>query len=139
MKKELVFKIMHNNYTEDKHYFQKDKKKPININEVDTEKIVLSNKTPYGEQRANKYYIAYLNGGLGPFHIIIKDIKWYTNHMNVLANDDELLKNIEIWNKIEALLNRKFNKKRFYSKPVYNEHRKMKISSFNENFMALKN
>ena len=38
IRKELVFKIKHNNYTEDKYYFQKDKKKPININEVDIEK-----------------------------------------------------------------------------------------------------
>ena len=33
MRKELLFKIMHNNYTEDKYYFQKDKKQ-IDINKV---------------------------------------------------------------------------------------------------------
>ena len=49
---------MHNNYSEDKYYLQNDKKKQININELDTEKIVLSNKTPYGEQGASMYYIA---------------------------------------------------------------------------------
>ena len=38
MRKKLVFKIKNNNYTEDKYYFQKDKKKPIHINEVDTKK-----------------------------------------------------------------------------------------------------
>ena len=54
MRKEFVFKTKHNNYTEDKYYFQKHKKKPININEVDTNKMVLSNKTPYGEQGGNK-------------------------------------------------------------------------------------
>ena len=48
MRKELVLKIKNNYYTKDKYYFQKDKS-PININEVDTEKIVLSNKTPYGK------------------------------------------------------------------------------------------
>ena len=96
MRKELLFNNGYNDYTEDKYYFQKDKKKPININEVDTDKIVLSNKVPYGEQGANKYYIAYLNGGLTPLHIIIKDIKLYTNYMSVLANDNELLKYIEI-------------------------------------------
>ena len=37
--------------------------------------------------------------------------------MNVVANDNELLKYIETWNKIEAL----FNKKGFHSKPVYNK------------------
>ena len=62
---------------------------------------MLSNKTSYGEQGANKYYIAYLSDGL---HIIIKNIKFHTDHMNVLPNDNELLKYIEIWNKIKALL-----------------------------------
>ena len=47
MKNELAFKIKHNNYTEEMYYFQKDKKKPITINEVSTEKTVLFNKTPY--------------------------------------------------------------------------------------------
>ena len=95
MKKELVFKIKNNNYTKDKYYFQKDKK-PININEINIDKMVLSNKTQYGEYGANKYYITYINGGLRPLHLIIKDIKLYTNHMNTLANDNELLKYIEV-------------------------------------------
>ena len=60
--------------------------------------------------------------------------------MNVLANDNELLKYIEIWHKSEAsfnevALNKTFNKKRFHSKPVCNnEYIKTKISSYNENF-----
>ena len=77
------------------------------------DKIVLSNKTPYGEQGANKYYIAYFNGGLRPLHIIIKDIKLYTNHMNILVDDNELLKYIKIWNKIEVLLNKNLIKRDF--------------------------
>ena len=89
----MAFNNGYNDYTKDKYYFQKDKK-TIYINEVDTKKIVLSNKTPHGEYSADKLYIAYLSGGLRPLHIIIKDIKLCTNHMNVLAN--ELLKYIEI-------------------------------------------
>ena len=53
----------------------------MNINEVDTEKIVLSNKTPHGKQDANKHYIAYLSGAFIPLYIIIKDIKLYINRM----------------------------------------------------------
>ena len=105
MRKELIFNNRHNNYSIDKYYFQKDKK-PININEVDTKKIVQSNKAPYGEEGANKYYIGYLSGGFRPLCIIIKDIKLYTGHMNVLANNNELLKYIEIRNKIESSLNK---------------------------------
>ena len=105
MRKELVFNNGYNNYTEDKYCFQKDKK-PININEVDTKKIVLSNKTPYDEEGANKYYIGYVGStSFRSLHIIIKNIKLYTDDMNVLANNNELLKYIEIRNKIETLLN----------------------------------
>ena len=77
----MVFNNGYNDYTKDKYYFQKDKN-PININEVDTLKIVLSSKIPYGKHSANKYYIAYFSGGFKPLHIIIKDIKLYTNRMN---------------------------------------------------------
>ena len=100
---------------------------------------MLSNKTPHGEYGANKYYIAYLNGGFKPLYITMKNIKLYTNHINVLANDNEFFKYIEIWNKIESLFNKKINKKRFVSKPVYdNKHIKTKISSYNENFYDFK-
>ena len=37
MKQKLVFKIKHNSYTEDMHYFKTNKKR-ININEVDIKK-----------------------------------------------------------------------------------------------------
>ena len=60
MKKQLVFSNGHNNYYINKYYIQKDKNKLININEVNTEKIVLFNKTPNGEYGSHKYYIAYL-------------------------------------------------------------------------------
>ena len=82
---------------------------------------MLSNKKAYGEKCGNKYYIAYLSGGFRPLYIIIKNTKLYTDHINVLANDNELLKYIEIWEKIEALFNKKFNKNGFYSKPTYNK------------------
>ena len=95
---------------------------------------------PYGEKGDNKYYIGYTEcTGLRPLHIIIKNIKLYTDRMNVLANDNELLKYTEIWNKIEALFNKKFNKKGFYSKPTYNnEYIRTKISPYNEDFWGNK-
>ena len=96
---------------------------------------MLSNIIPHGEKGANKYYIAYLSGGFGPLHIIIKNVKLYTDRMNVLASDNELLKCTEMWNKIETLFNKKFNKRRYYSKPVYNtEYIRTKISLYNEKF-----
>ena len=96
-------------------------KKPININKVDTQKIVLFDKTPNGEEGANKYYIGYVRStGFRPLHIIIKNTRLYTNHMNVLANDNESLKYIKIWSKIKALL-----KKTLYNRPVYNKYIKL--------------
>ena len=62
---ELVFNIKHNNYTEDMHYFTTNKK-PINFNDLDAIKIVLSNKVSYGKHGANKYYTGYLSGRFRP-------------------------------------------------------------------------
>ena len=73
----MVFNNRYSDYTKDKYYFQKDKN-PININEVDTKKMVLCNKTSYGEYGANKYYMTYLNDGFKPLYITNKNIKLYT-------------------------------------------------------------
>ena len=100
---------------------------------------MLSNKTLYGERGANKYYIAYLNGGFKPLYISIKNIELYTNRMDVLANDNELSIYIEIWNEIEALFNKKINRKWFHSHPTNNyEYIRTKISSNSENFRDFK-
>ena len=59
------------------HYF-KTNKKPVDINET-----VLSNKVSSGKQGANKYYIGYVSGDFRPLCFIIKEIKLYTDHMNI--------------------------------------------------------
>ena len=108
MRKELIFNNGNNNYNVNKYYFEKDKKNLININEADINKIFLSNKAPYGEQGCYKYYIGYLGGiGFKPLHILIKKTKLYASCMNVLADNDKLLKYIKIWNKFETLFNKK--------------------------------
>ena len=94
MRQRLIFKINNNEYERNKYSFHKNKKL-ININDADIENIVLANKT-YGKRGANKYYISYLSDGFKRLCINIKNIKLYTNHMNVLANDNELLKYIKI-------------------------------------------
>ena len=133
MRKELVFKIKNKSYDVNKYLFQNDKY-IININDVDTKKIVLSNKTIYVKHAANKYYIAYLNGSYKPLCIVIRNTKLHTNNMNVLANDNELLKYIEIWNKIEALFNEiTLNKRGFHSALTHNnEYIRTRISSYND-------
>ena len=76
MGKELVFKIKSKSYYTNKYLFQKNQNKPININEIDTEKIVLSHKISYGEHGANKYCIGYLSDSFKPLYITIKNIKF---------------------------------------------------------------
>ena len=62
----------------------------------------------------------------------------YTNYINILANDKEFLKYIEIWNKIKDLFKNLFNK-RFESEPIYNnEYTKAKINPYNINFQGNK-
>ena len=58
----------------------------ININEVDIKKIVLSNKTPYGKQGANKYYAGYLSGDFRPLNNVIRNTELCTNNANILTN-----------------------------------------------------
>ena len=55
--------------------------------------------------------------------------------MNVLADNNKLLKYIEIWYKIKALFNKKINKKWLHNRLAYNnEYIKAKINPYNENF-----
>ena len=120
------------------HYF-KATEKPINISDVSTNRIVVSNKVSYGKHGANKYYIGYLSGGFKPLCIITEEIKLYTDHMNISANNKEFLKYIEIWNNIEALFNEKLNKRGLYNRPVYNnEYIRTKKSQYNDVFKSKK-
>ena len=60
--------------------------------------------------------------------------------MDVLANDNELLKYIEIWNKIEALFNEiAFNKRGLHNILAHsNEYIRTKINSYCEDFCDFK-
>ena len=55
---------------------------------------MLSNRTRYGQKDVNKYYTGCT--GFRPSYINMKNMKLYTDHMNVLADNNELLKYIEI-------------------------------------------
>ena len=78
--------------------------------------------------------IGYLSSDIRPLCIIIKEIKSYTDHMNILANNKEFLRYTEIWNKIVNLVNEKFNKRGLYNKSTHNEHIKTNICPYNEDF-----
>ena len=89
-------------------------KKPININEVDIEEVVLSLKKSYGKD-SFKYFIGYRHKGNGfPSLLYVKlpqmtaYAKYFdknSKYMNLLVNDKEILKKYsEIWNKIKSLI-----------------------------------
>ena len=112
-------------YEEDKYLFQKDEFM-ININDVDIKGIALSNKTPYGKQGANKYYVGYLNGSFRPLNFAIKDTEPCANNMHVLTNHTKFLKYVEIWNWVVSLFNKTTSNNE-------NEYIKAKIYPYNEN------
>ena len=58
--------------------------------------------------------------------------------MNILANNKEFLKYIEIWNKIVDLFNIKNNKRGLYNKPTHDKYIMTKINPFNENLYGNK-
>ena len=57
---------------------------------------MLSNKVSYGKQGAYKYYVGYIYYTFKPLYIVITQINLYTDYMNILANDKEFVKYIEI-------------------------------------------
>ena len=75
-------------------------KKPININEVDIEEIVLSHKKSYGKD-SFKYFIGYRHKGnafLSPLYVKLPQMNAYAKYfdksykyMNLLVNDQEIL------------------------------------------------
>ena len=90
--------------------FHKNKKKNININEVDIEEIVLSHKKSYNKDSFN-YFIGYRHKGnavSSPLCVKLPQINAYAEyfdknkkHINLLLSDKIILKKYsEIWSKI---------------------------------------
>ena len=105
MGEKLLFRINGKEHEKDEYLFQKDEFM-ININDVDIERMVLSNKIQYDKKGGNKYYAGYVSGGFRPLNIFIKDIELCADNMHVLTNHTKFLKYVEIWNKIEAIFNK---------------------------------
>ena len=92
-----------------KNGFHKDKR-PINIDEVDIRRIVLSRINSYGNKGSFKYYIGYIHKGevfpkplcikLPKINVFVKYFDSNNKYMNLLAKDKELLKKSnEVWKK----------------------------------------
>ena len=99
-------------------------KSSISINEVKINRIVLFDKTSYGNKGSFKHYIGYRHkdGTFSPLNVKLPQLTVYVKHfnngdklINFLVADKELLKKYnEIWNKIKILFKKEFDKN-----PVY--------------------
>ena len=129
MSKEI---IMFGDTEVEKHTFHQHKS-PISIYDVNVDKIVASNRVPFGKKDF-KYFIGYDDGRkVKPLFIMYPKMSSYwrdfdeTKYMYFLIKNDELPEKYnEIRNKVS-----KVTKKRFDSEPVYNnKYLKTKIKSY---------
>ena len=115
-----------------------ESKKAINLNVLDVDKIVVSNKIK-GNNETSKFFIGYLDdisGFVTPLCIILPQrsgwIKYFENggkNMSFKIEDDSVyIKYSQIWNKIKELLGVKF-----YSEPIYDDsYIKTKVKTFSD-------
>ena len=113
MVKQLLLKV---------HFIKKTTS--ININEIESNRIVVFNKTSYCNKCSLKHCIGYghTDGNLSPLNIRLPQLTGYVKHfndenkiINVLVVDKKLLKKYnEIWNKIKSLLKMEFDKNPMY-------------------------
>ena len=108
-------------------------KKQFDIQQIDTNKILISEPEPYGKKNAIKYIIGYNDNVIRPLRILLPKMIGYIKYfeddkktMSSVVDDAELfIKYTEIWNKMRDLINKKFD-----SEPVYNNkyiHTKVKL------------
>ena len=97
-------------------------KSSISINEIEINKIVLFNKTLYGNKGSSKRYIGYRHkdGTLSPLNAKLPQLTGYAKHFNNVdklinfsVTDKELLKKYnEICDKIKSLYKKECDKNR---------------------------
>ena len=123
-------------------------KKLFSLNDIDVNKILVSKKESYGTKNSPKYFIVYNDGDvIRPLCIILPQMIGYVKHfdsnktMSFKVSDNKLLKKYDkIWEKVDNLLNIKFD-----SEPVYGDvdkYIKTKIKMYgdrvNTNFQGKK-
>ena len=99
-------------------------KKVTSIEDIDVNKILVSEKEPYGTKNSIKYFIGYNeNDVIRPLCVRLPQMTGYARKfdenatMSFRANNKQLLKNYnKIWEKVEKLLRIDFE-----SKPVYGD------------------
>ena len=113
-----------NNTRLDKKEFHKSKQQPINLQLVNVDQILVSEKSNQNDD-VSKYFIGYKEGEIvKPLCIILPQMSGYIKHFEdggknisfMVKNDDMLDKYNKIWNKIKKTLSIKF-----HSMPIYDE------------------
>ena len=106
-----------------KSNFYNKNKKIFNINDIDTNKILVSKKEQYGKYNSFKYFIGYNdNDVIRPLYLELSQMTGYINKfdknkitMSLMVKDKQLLKNYnKIWKKIERLMSIDFDSKTTY-------------------------
>ena len=125
-----------NNVKINKKEFHKSKK-PIDLDSVDTDKIVVSDKFRHNE-KSFKYIIGYREDEIvKPLCIILPQMNGYIKYFeNGGKNMSLSIKNNEVWEKYEDIwdvIKNKLNIK-FHSQPIYeNKYLKAKVREFDGN------
>ena len=112
-------------------------KQAIDLDSVDTDKIVVSDKFKHSEE-GFKYFIGYQEDEIfKPLCIILLQMNGYIKYFeNGGKNMSFSIKDSEVWEKYEDIWNvikNKINIK-FHSQPIYeNKHLKTKVREFDDN------
>ena len=125
-----------NNVKVNKKEFHRSKK-AIELDLVDTGKIVVSGRFKHSEE-GSKYFVGYQeNETVKPFCIILPQMNDYIKYFdNGGMNMSFLIKNSEAWEKYEDIWDVIKNKLgiKFHSQPIYeNKYLKAKVREFNGN------
>ena len=93
----------------------------INNNKIEINRLVLFDKTSYGNKDSLKHYIGYrhTDGILSPLNIRLPQLTGYAKHFNdenkvinfLVADKNFLKKYNEIWDKIKSFFKKEFDKK----------------------------
>ena len=117
-----------NNIKVNKKEFHKSKQ-AIDLDSVDTGKIVVSDRFKHSEE-GFKYFMSYQKDEIvKPLGIILPQINGYIKYVeNSGKNMSFLIKNSEVWKKYEDIWNFIKNKTniKFHSQPIY-ENKSLKI------------
>ena len=117
-------------------------KKQFNIQQIDTNKVLISKPEPYGKKNTIKYIIGYNDNVIKPLRILLPKIIGYIKYfdddkktMSFLVDDAELLiKYTEIWNEIRDLINKKFDSDTVYNNRYINTKIKLYNNDIKTNF-----